>query len=115
MKCIIALGPVLQRFAISAVCQEFRMFVTNEYQDKIYALDANGDVTETYDIPGIGFGIIVNPFIYAPTNPNPSIIFSTLQYNSSGVHSAALYKMDMDGTNLEYLYSPHGKFTPKHK
>ena len=80
------------------------MFATDDQQGVIYAIDSSGAVVDTFDIPGTGLGIAVDPYYHETLNPKPSIVFSTSQNAST-----AIYREDMFGSEQKSLFDPVGK------
>ena len=81
------------------------MFVTAYGEGKIYTLNENGDVIQTFDVDG-PLGITVDPFGFGDANRNHSLVYSMYPTNST---VNPIYRKDINGDKLQHVYGLGGK------
>lgn len=79
-------------FFFSVASEDFRMFVTDYYDNKIVCMDSRGSEIFNISILFSAMSIAIDMFDKAAVSP--SIVYSD---------SGAIYRMNMDGSNKEKL------------
>ena len=93
---------------LKVACEDFQLFVTDYGSEKIYILNATGDVIDDFDVIG-PVGMAIDTFGLGDIVFNPTVIYSTYPPDGS---AKPIYRSQMNGSSAEILYDSHSKFLP---